>query len=86
MYGGAGLLAIGLAAFVGPAAWLIAAVPGAFAGLVTGTALMRLRPKRRDRSNRTRPEEPDEVEHSLSIADQQPFELLPSSTPGLPAR
>jgi hypothetical protein len=45
MYGGAGLLAIGLAAFVGPVAWLIAAVPGAFAGLVTGTALMRLRAK-----------------------------------------
>jgi hypothetical protein len=43
IYGGAGLLAMGLAAFVGPAAWLIAAVPGAFAGLVTGTALMRLR-------------------------------------------
>lgn len=45
MYGGAGLLAIGLAAFVGPVAWLIAAGPGAFAGLVTGTALLRLRPK-----------------------------------------
>jgi hypothetical protein len=42
MYGGAGLLAVGLAPFVGPAAWLIAAAPGAFAGLITGAALVAL--------------------------------------------
>ena len=44
MYGGAGLFAMGLAAFVGPApvAWLIAAAPGAFAGLITGAALIAL--------------------------------------------
>jgi hypothetical protein len=45
MYGGAGLFALGLAAFVGPVAWLIAAAPGAFAGLVTGAALLALPPR-----------------------------------------
>jgi hypothetical protein len=45
MYGGAGLFAMGLAAFVGPVGWLIAAVPGAFAGLITGAALICLPPR-----------------------------------------
>lgn len=39
MYGGAGLFAMGLAAFIGPVGWLIAAAPGAFAGLITGAVL-----------------------------------------------
>jgi hypothetical protein len=45
MYGGAGLFAMGLAAFVGPVGWLIAAVPGAFAGVLTGAALIGLSPR-----------------------------------------
>jgi hypothetical protein len=39
MFGGAGLLAIDLAPFVGLQAWAIAAAPGAFAGLITGAVL-----------------------------------------------
>ena len=42
MYGGAGLFGMGLAAFVGPVAWPIAAAPGALAGLITGAALIAL--------------------------------------------
>jgi len=39
MFGGAGLVAIDLAPFVGLQAWAIAAMPGAFAGLITGAVL-----------------------------------------------
>jgi hypothetical protein len=45
MYGGAGLFAMGLAAFLGPVGWLFAAVPGIFAGLITGAALVGLLPR-----------------------------------------
>jgi uncharacterized integral membrane protein len=42
MYGGGGLLGAGLASVLGPAAWLVALAPGAFAGAVTGIALLAL--------------------------------------------
>ena len=42
MYGGGGLLGMGLSAVIGPTGWLIAILPGLFAGLVTGAALAAL--------------------------------------------
>lgn len=42
MYGGGGLLGMGLSAVIGPAGWLIAILPGLFAGLVTGAVLAAL--------------------------------------------